>query len=737
MRRTFVALVALSLLAAACTIAQRDAATSSTEGATSSTVGPTTTTEAPGLGVQTLSLGLVPERLDKYDATYVVGIQFDASGLGMGPDAVGEVTVTLEGRLWRLFLAGPRDGTFEVLDDLRVESGSIEGRSGSTSFQQDLTEAFLEGDSSILTGYVIDAMALPQTQRGGAPGYRAQGSLSNSVLAFGPPMAPHAVGVGDTWMRSALLPELGDSTIKAEIVAEEEVEDGLAYRIDYTITPSGLPIALSLGEVAAIFEASPVGGLLAGLDDDGDPLFAVISEFEADGSFQLEPTSGRVLSLSSSSRTVVEISGALDGASFEITGTQSSTTTLALVESAEVKSFERAGVLERLAPDPFVLASEPFDGLFAFDVTAIEAGDLDGFAAKANETRQDLFAGFDFGWAAAPGAEPVLVISIKVGGDQRGAPYLGESLAYFWGGDRNPEPVLVGDETAFGANVDGEQWLVWSDTDGLIVLIGPRASAVAVMEAIIAVSSPYVWQMGDCLDFSDEFEQSAPYAPFGAHGLSHCAAAHTHEVIHAETLADEPGAPYPGEIGDRLQAVCSAAYSEYTGSVQDTDNELKLVTYMPDVDEWERGSRYLTCLLSRSGPDGIAPVEGRLRGLGPDFEFEISAGDCFGFGVPVPCTEAHDSQFFVQLDHPAGPDEAYPGFTEFVVTANAACDLALDDFGPTPGPLPVEGRAAEALGSSWEGGERTYWCMALVVDDTTGVAEVVGSFDEEWSLAGA
>jgi hypothetical protein len=319
------------------------------------------------------------------------------------------------------------------------------------------------------------------------------------------------------------------------------------------------------------------------------------------------------------------------------------------------------------------------------------------------------------------------------GGPFRGEPLLAKILAEFWAGAPSTEVSIAG-RTAYREVINGQEWLLWNNDTHLFVLIGPAPASETLMQTFMEQPPPYRWRAGDCLDFRDDVEDARPWAPFGQVGLAHCSAEHTFEVIYSEATTEGPDAPYPDDIVDRSRAVCADAYLAYTGSRDELTSLIGLTNYLPDEDEWARGSRYLACGVYLVGAQGTETVTGRLEGQGPDHPLDMEVGLCLADGYPVGCALPHNSEVIAQLEYPAGPDEPLPAQADLDDTGQAMCTDALDAYGPTPGDAGLVVDAVFHSTLTWSDGERGFYCVAAAIDPGGGPVDVTGTFDGDWSI---
>ena len=119
----------------------------------------------------------------------------------------------------------------------------------------------------------------------------------------------------------------------------------------------------------------------------------------------------------------------------------------------------------------------------------------------------------------------------------------------------------------------------------LFFTIGPRELSRAVLADLAKGPTRYLWQPGDCLDFTDDYFSATPHAPFGLYGLRHCEVPHGYEVISSEVLPEGPNARFPADLSKRSQATCGRSYHDFTGTTE-LESSIRLIRYLPDQEEW-------------------------------------------------------------------------------------------------------------------------------------------------------
>ncbi len=252
--------------------------------------------------------------------------------------------------------------------------------------------------------------------------------------------------------------------------------------------------------------------------------------------------------------------------------------------------------------------------------------------------------------------------------------------------------------------------------------------------------SGYAWQAGDCFDFGrDDDINLLPYAPYGEENRVPCDGPHTHDVFHAEGLSEGSEAPFPEDLGSRVDAACSARFRDAYGLVW-PDSTLSVIRYLPDEQEWAAGERYLACVVYRASPGGL--VERRTGPAGgPDTTWPADEGACFTGDLrsvrqpeAVDCAGEHTFEVVGVGEHPAAAGDAFPSQSQLDGFMDQFCIDALAGYldGP-PGRvsvIPIRFGAAE-----WELGYRTIRCLAFATEGGE-LALVAGSFRGDWTLIG-
>ncbi|MCP3995139.1 MAG: hypothetical protein GY722_08750, partial [bacterium] len=323
------------------------------------------------------------------------------------------------------------------------------------------------------------------------------------------------------------------------------------------------------------------------------------------------------------------------------------------------------------------------------------------------------------------------VFVLTNGGSMRGFPTLANELIYLWTG-REGHSVAVGDSTAYRATIDDREWLVWNSDTHTFILIGPRAASVSVLESIIAGQSPYMWQQGDCLEFRD-FNDELPFSPFGDYGLRHCSHGHEYEVLYSEQLTEGPDEPYPDDIGKQANRACGQRFLDQVG-VYPLDSNVGLVSYLPTADEWERGARYVACVIYLEDAAGPLTLDSRFDTSTADTNVTRAEGDCLAGMFKVPCTDPHNAEVTAVGEYDAPQDAEYPDFADVFDDLDGICEVALDEYEPTDGDAEVQSFALSDMALAWDAGVRRYYCVGATLDDGWPI-DTIGSLEGDWEIA--
>lgn len=318
---------------------------------------------------------------------------------------------------------------------------------------------------------------------------------------------------------------------------------------------------------------------------------------------------------------------------------------------------------------------------------------------------------------------PVAVVSIIPSLSFRGDPDLVPSLIQALTGSQAASPV-EGIYTAFTSS--GLEMQMWSTGDGFVAAAAPDdASAIAYLVALQDRYEPNdVWPAGSCLYLEDG--EDLPYAPFPSDIVVSCDGAHNFEVLLAQKIGTDLERYDEDAITLQRNYECDRVYTERFGSQR--TQAPGLVTYMPDEAEWDRGDRYLACVVSIERNDGHQLVAGPMSDLG-DLTWEPEVGDCLLAGLPadtVSCKVAHAYQYLGDVDVAveAWPEPGDNAFSD-------ACLPLLDGLSSGPAELEV---FPVGLGAyAFEQGDRTVQCMAFASVDGF-LVDATGSFDGRWSI---
>ncbi|MEN8240254.1 MAG: septum formation family protein [Actinomycetota bacterium] len=308
-------------------------------------------------------------------------------------------------------------------------------------------------------------------------------------------------------------------------------------------------------------------------------------------------------------------------------------------------------------------------------------------------------------WRADPNFVPALIASIS---------------------ERDAEEVEDGIFTTRTAS--GLDLFLWSTGDGFVVSVSRTDdAAIAYLSALATETTPQaVWDTGACL-YVDPEAESLPYAPFPPDIVVPCEGPHNTEVLVARQIGTTLEEFDDQEIFHERNFECDKAYTEAFGAQK--DHTPTLITYMPDADEWDRGDRYLACVVQIETPDGLALTAGPMADR-DDLRWDPEPGECFDLSVSsysVDCGQVHSYQYIGDADVTF---EEWPpeGSTAF----DGVCDDLRDDFAQ-PGPAPVEVFAMDLYPYAFDQGDRTVRCMAFVLDAGL-LAQIIGSLDDVWRI---
>jgi len=280
-------------------------------------------------------------------------------------------------------------------------------------------------------------------------------------------------------------------------------------------------------------------------------------------------------------------------------------------------------------------------------------------------------------------------------------------------------PGVYETETEGGLHI-----FLWSTGDGF--LVASSLSDAAAEEYLTLREQARVplqaWDGESCLYFDPDY--GLPWAPFTHDVVVPCDGAHNAEVLIANQDALS-GTTYDGDaVGYQRNYECDEAYENSIGAQR--DHTPNMITYMPDSDEWDRGDRYLACVVEVNTNEGPRLTAGPIANQS-DLEWNPTQGDCFLGSLapdPVECSRAHSSEFIgevsVTLDE--WPADSADGFSD-------VCAPLLDAL--PAGPATIEAFATGLYPFAFENGERRVRCHAFAVVDDVFV-EVVGSFTGPW-----
>jgi hypothetical protein len=287
----------------------------------------------------------------------------------------------------------------------------------------------------------------------------------------------------------------------------------------------------------------------------------------------------------------------------------------------------------------------------------------------------------------------------------------------------NPQDGIFTANTVGGAVME-----LWSTGDGFVVAAShDPETAINYLLGLAQIAEPNEsWASGDCLFINEE--EDMPYAPFPPDVVVPCSGAHNAEVLFGSTTGAELESFDEEAIEYQRNLDCDHSYNEVFGDQR--THAPGLVTYMPDQDEWDRGDRYIACVVIIDRNDGRQLLTGNMADL-DDLVFEPAFGSCFLDRLPadtVDCAVAHIYQYVGDATIEA---DVWPGGDDTVF--DDACAPLLDDLNSDPADLNV---FAIGLGPyAFETGDRTVRCMAFATFEDF-IVDVLGSFDGPWRIVG-
>lgn len=318
----------------------------------------------------------------------------------------------------------------------------------------------------------------------------------------------------------------------------------------------------------------------------------------------------------------------------------------------------------------------------------------------------------------------VSVVSVIPTMNWRGDPGFVEALVSFVS---DSVPFEVNEDGIFRTiDASGAHIFFWSTGDGFLMTSSINDDdAISYLEQRSRIAKVNeAWSTGTCLFLEDE--EGLPYAPFPSEIVVPCDGAHNAEVLLGRTVGTDLVDYDEETIAYDRNFVCDEAYEATFGSQR--TNAPTLITYMPDEAEWDRGDRYLACVVAIDRNEGRELIAGPMSEIS-DLTWSPSPGACLGLGLPADttsCSGPHAYQYLgdAEVDAeswPSSPASAFEG----------TCAPLLDDLadGPTDIGVLIFGLGAYAF----EQGERTVRCMAFARDEGF-LVEVKGSFEGDWTV---
>ena len=710
---------------------------------------PTTTTDPPSLEPSELTLLLEDDTVATYEGTLETVLAWEGAGaaalLGEAAER-GSISAEMEGRRRILTieqsatipgLEDPGVGFFgEVIEDFTPASGQLttsrDGAEESTTPSRvelvGLVPAF---GSFLATEGILRPEWIFQTT--GAPewlNWPDHPYVTTAVLGPTPPFSAEPVDVGSTWENVSPLGSLfGSLSLDASVLSEVAIQEGeLGFLIQFSGSLGDSVEVMPELALAMLRDTGPLPADAGLLQARGGT--ATVREAEIEGSTVTNPATGSIESIRSSLSFVVDFQPEAEGAaSFTIETRISRDFTLVSRSAATI--FDRESILERFSRSPDEVAARSLDAVEGLD--PLDSTDADFVVERLELIRPDLVAGVAAG-RLSTGDDSALVVAVAAGGEFRGAPFLAEELAAVISVSR-PSGVTLSGKRAYRVTIDGDEWLFWGNQDRLFVAVGDRGPATAAMRALAGAPEPYLWQAGDCLDFSDPFLSDAPYAPFGLHGLRHCGAPHVYEIIHSEVLPEPAGARFPSDLSLRSEEACAEAFYEFTFGRSEIETSFSLIRYLPDAEEWAQGWRYLACMVSLSGPEGPVQVTDPLDGANPEHVVELAVGTCLDGFRPVDCSLPHDREVIAGFQFDGGPGAPRPSLGALNQQIADDCGKAFESFEFADGPGALGLFEVTDLPTFWETGARDYWCTVVVIGDDGFPLQITGRLATGWEEA--
>ena len=195
------------------------------------------------------------------------------------------------------------------------------------------------------------------------------------------------------------------------------------------------------------------------------------------------------------------------------------------------------------------------------------------------------------------------------------------------------------------------------------------------------------------------------------------------DAVTASTVPPEPSTPSPEPA---TQVILPPTSTETSTQTQTRTSA------SPDKKPRRGLRRLLLAILVLAAVAGAVLGLLALRGDAVDYS-KLEVGDCFDSaqsneirGIDVePCSEPHDSEIFFLVEHPAGPEDPYPGKETLVQFAADAClGQPLTDYLG----VPLEKSTLKDFEivpqeSAWKDGRRVLVCGL----DTGGGEDITGS----------